>query len=90
MSERTDLREYLKLKYAGDCKCGHCSLVPDAVIQRAASEIDCLRLVLARYMDAYPAFRIKPTGAPGSPARLEQENLMALEDLARAALGAQS
>jgi hypothetical protein len=38
--------------------------------------------VLCRYLAAYPAFRIKPVGAPGSPARIEQENLMALEQTA--------
>lgn len=42
--------------------------------------------VLRRYMSAYPAFRIKPIGAPGSQARIEQENLMALEDAARNAI----
>jgi hypothetical protein len=45
-----------------------------------------LALLLERYMNAYPAFRIKPTGAPGSEARTEQERLMELEDAARAAL----
>lgn len=45
-----------------------------------------LRHVLERYMAAYPAFRMKPVGAPGSEKRAEQENLMALEDAARAAI----
>ena len=39
--------------------------------------------VLQRYVFAYPAFRIKPVGAPGSEKRIEQENLMALEDAAQ-------
>lgn len=42
--------------------------------------------IVKRYMGAYPAFRIKPEGAPGSQARDEQERLMALEDAALAAL----
>lgn len=45
-----------------------------------------LLAVLQRYVNAYPAFRMKPIGAPGSPARIEQENLMALEDAAKAAI----
>ena len=50
---------------------------------------ECLRMMeeaLRRYIAAYPAFRIKPIGAPGSPARLEQENLMALEEAGERAL----
>lgn len=45
-----------------------------------------LIVVLVQYLSAYPASRIKPVGAPGSPARTEQENLMALEDAAMAAI----
>ncbi len=41
---------------------------------------DELTELLERYVSAYPAFRIKPIGAPGSEKRIEQENLMALED----------
>lgn len=42
--------------------------------------------ILRRYIAAYPAFRMKPIGAPGSAARIEQENLMALEEAATAAI----
>ena len=35
-----------------------------------------------------PVFRSKPVGAPGSPARLEQEAAIAAEDKARTALSA--
>lgn len=45
-----------------------------------------LEEMLSRYMGAYPAFRIKPIGAEGSAARIEQENLMRLEEEARALL----
>lgn len=41
---------------------------------------------LERYMAAYPAFRMKPVGGEGSPARIEQENLMKLEEEAQAAI----
>lgn len=44
--------------------------------------------LLERYIAAYPAFRVKPVGAPGSRARDEQERLMALEEAALAALRA--
>jgi len=48
--------------------------------------IEELCAVLERYVGAYPAFRMKPIGAPGSPARIEQEGLMRLEDDAMVAL----
>jgi hypothetical protein len=47
---------------------------------------DELADLLRRYMAAYPAFRIKPMGSPGSQVRDEQERLMALEEAAIAAL----
>lgn len=56
--------------------------------ERAFQQRDALAAVLNRYLAAYPAFRMKPIGAPGSEKRIEQENLMALEDTARAALAA--
>lgn len=43
--------------------------------------------ILERYIAAYPAFRMKPVGAPGSQARDEQERLMALEQTALKILG---
>jgi hypothetical protein len=52
-----------------------------------AADVEQLRTVLERYMFAYPAFRMKPIGAPGSPQRIESERLMALEEAAREALG---
>lgn len=48
--------------------------------------IEALRSTLERYMFAYPAFRMKPVGAPGSPARIESERLMALEEQAQRVL----
>lgn len=47
-----------------------------------------LAAVLEDYLAAYPAFRIKPVGSPGSTARNEQNYQMALEDRARAAIRA--
>ena len=47
---------------------------------------DELCAVLERYINAYPAFRMKPVGAPNSPKRIEQEGLMALEEAAMAAI----
>lgn len=48
--------------------------------------IEKLCSALARYVATYPAFRAKPIGAPGSPARIEQEGLIQLEDDAMVAL----
>lgn len=45
-----DLREYMKLKYAGDCKCGHCQLVPDDLLNRAAYWME----VMAWYVEKFP------------------------------------
>jgi hypothetical protein len=55
-------------------------------LRREQSRAANLIAVLRRYIAAYPAFRIKPEGAPGSPVRVEQERLMELEDLANAAI----
>jgi len=41
---------------------------------------DDLADMLRRYISAYPAFRMKPIGAPNSEKRIEQEMLMQLED----------
>ena len=55
----SDLREYLKLQYAGNCKCGHCNLVPVNVIETTAAEIerltaerDAARAKVAQYEQA--------------------------------------
>jgi hypothetical protein len=47
MSIANELRDRLKLRYAGDCKCGHCSLVPDELVARAAAELDRLEAIQA-------------------------------------------
>lgn len=46
MDTAAELRERLKLKYMGDCKCGHCALVPDELVARASDEIELLRTAL--------------------------------------------
>jgi hypothetical protein len=53
-----------------------------------ADHYDTMAKLLVRYMNMYPAFRVKPEGAPGSQVRNEQEQKMALEDAARSALKA--
>lgn len=45
-----------------------------------------LATLLRLYVQAYPAFRSKPIGAPGSAARATQEMQIALEDAAKALL----
>lgn len=45
-----------------------------------------LAALLAEYVAAHPAFRVKPIGAPGSIARAEQDAAIQLENAARAAL----
>lgn len=41
---------------------------------------------LEQYVEANPAFRLKPVGAPGSSARKAQDIHIALEDAALAAI----
>lgn len=36
-----ELREYTAMKYAGDCKCGKCQLVPRALIDRLYAALMC-------------------------------------------------
>lgn len=41
-------REYLKLKYMGECKCGNCQLVPPEKLEQWAQERDMLIAQLRR------------------------------------------
>ncbi len=68
-------------------------LKPDAVDRatladavKALKSFVATRNMLERYIAAYPAFRVKPIGAPGSQARDEQERLMVLEEAAMGVL----
>lgn len=54
--------------------------------QRAMATAPELLALLKRYRNAYPAFRMKPVGAPGSEKRIEQEMLTALEEAADTAI----
>lgn len=57
-----------------------------ALAVRSVNALPEVVAVLQRYMAAYPAFRIKPVGAPWSEKRTEQEMLMDLEGAAQAAI----
>lgn len=61
---------------------------PDAIalLREMKAENGKLREVLKRYMAAFPAYRGKHIGAPGSEARMQQEDNIAREDQAKAAL----
>ena len=48
--------------------------------------IEEMRVLLTEYMDAFPAFRVKPQGSPNSPARKEQLADIRREDRVRALL----
>lgn len=43
--------------------------------------------LLKAYVEEYPAFRVKPIGAPNSGARFEQDRQIDLENRALKALG---
>jgi hypothetical protein len=38
-----ELREYTAMKYAGDCKCGKCQLVPRALVERIYHTLNSTR-----------------------------------------------
>lgn len=42
----SELREYVKLRYMGDCKCGDCQLVPTKVLYQESEKFDALVKVL--------------------------------------------
>ena len=42
-----ELREYTAMKYAGDCKCGKCQLVPRALVERIYHTLNAAGAALA-------------------------------------------
>jgi hypothetical protein len=54
------------------------------LVLEAVTRYDELLLVLKDYLQLCPAFRMKPIGSPGSAARAQQDDHIALEDRARA------
>lgn len=64
-------------------------LLADAQAERDAAIVRCRALAesLRGYLLQYPAFRNKPLGSEGSPARIEQEILIEAEDLAKRLIG---
>lgn len=50
------------------------------------SQYDALIKALQAYIDHRPAFRVRPIGAPGSPARVAQQIEIEIEDQALAAI----
>lgn len=53
---------------------------------RLRTRVQELEGALRAYKDEFPAFRSAPVGAPGSIARRKQDDLIKMEDAARAAL----
>ena len=47
-----ELREYTALRYAGDCKCGNCQLVPRATLDRAIQTM--------AQLEAHAAEQVRP------------------------------
>lgn len=63
MDLAAELRERTALRYAGNCKCGKCQLVPLGIINAAAREIDRLNVVV-RAMDSGAIDRPPLSGRP--------------------------
>lgn len=58
-----DLREYRKIKYMGDCKCGKCHLIPIDVINEKILEFDRLRDLVKTLIENDPNEPIADNGA---------------------------
>lgn len=63
MDLAAELRERTALRYAGNCKCGKCQLVPRDMINAAAREIERLRAVI-RVMEVGAIDRPPLSGRP--------------------------
>lgn len=58
----SDLREYRKIKYMGDCKCRNCQLVPLNVIDEQILHIDRLRDLVKTLIENDPDAPIADNG----------------------------
>jgi len=59
----SELREYRKMRYMGDCKCGGCQLVPLKVIDDHILHIDRLRDLVKTLIENDPAEPVADNGA---------------------------
>jgi hypothetical protein len=64
------LREYVKMKYVGDCKCGDCQLVPTKVLYEQDANIEKLVQALTeaeRFMSYFAGETRGSFVGPGTP-----------------------
>lgn len=64
------LREYVKLRYAGDCKCGDCQLVPAKVLYEEDAKYDAMVATLTeaeRFMSYFAGETGGSFVGPGTP-----------------------
>lgn len=59
----TNLREYRKMKYMGDCKCGDCQLVPLAVLNEQILQFDRLQDLVKTLIENDPTEPVADNGA---------------------------
>lgn len=59
----SDLREYRKMRYMGDCKCGGCQLVPLKVINEQILQTDRLRDLVKTLIENDPNEPVADNGA---------------------------
>jgi hypothetical protein len=64
------LREYVKLRYMGDCKCGDCQLVPTKVLYEEDAKFDAIVKALEAMLVDPPATLDEPI-ARGALSRVE-------------------
>jgi hypothetical protein len=58
----TPLREYLKMRYMGDCKCRNCQLVPIDVLHEQIHYIDKLQDLVKTLLENDPSYPIADNG----------------------------
>lgn len=58
-----DLREYRKMRYMGDCKCGKCQLVPLETINDAILQFDRLQDLVKTLIENDPNEPVADNGA---------------------------
>lgn len=56
------LREYVKMKYVGDCKCGDCQLVPTKVLYEQNLIMDQLQDLVKTLLENDPDYPIADNG----------------------------
>ena len=61
-AERSALREFRKMRYMGDCKCGNCQLIPLQVLDDTILQFDRLQDLVKTLIENDPSEPIADNG----------------------------